>query len=160
MQSVTIVCTGKLREKHYIGAFEEYRKRMGPFCRFQCIELPEERLPDDPSAGEIERALEKEAKAVIHAVPKNSFVIAMCVEGKQLSSPEFAQLFKERELSGKPDLCFLIGSSYGLHEEIKKSADFRMSMSSMTLPHHLARVMLAEQIYRACQINRGSRYHK
>lgn len=160
MQTVTLICSGKLREKFYVSAFEEYRKRLGAFCRFQCIELAEERLPEEPSEGEIRRALEKEAEAVEKALPKNAYVIAMCVEGKQLSSPQFAQLFLDREQSGKPDMCFLIGSSFGMHERLKQQADFRLSMSSMTFPHHLARVLLAEQIYRAYQINRGSRYHK
>lgn len=160
MQTVTLICSGKLREKFYVSAFEEYRKRLGAFCRFQCIELAEERLPEEPSEGEIRRALEKEAEAVEKALPKNAYVIAMCVEGKQLSSPQFAQLFLDREQSGKPDMCFLIGSSFGMHERLKQQADLRLSMSSMTFPHHLARVLLAEQIYRAYQINRGSRYHK
>ncbi len=160
MQTVTLICTGKMREKFYISAFEEYRKRLGAFCRFQCVELAEERLPDDPSEGEIRRALEKEAAAVEKAIPKNAFVVALCVEGKTMSSPQFAQMFLEREQSGKPDMCFLIGSSFGMDERLKKQADVRMSMSPMTFPHHLARVLLAEQIYRAYQINRGSRYHK
>lgn len=160
MQTVTLICSGKLREKFYVSAFEEYRKRLGAFCKFQCIELAEERLPEEPSEGEIRRALEKEAEAVEKALPKNAYVIAMCVEGKQLSSPQFAQLFLDREQSGKPDMCFLIGSSFGMHERLKQQADLRLSMSSMTFPHHLARVLLAEQIYRAYQINRGSRYHK
>lgn len=160
MQTVTLICTGKMREKFYISAFEEYRKRLGAFCRFRCVELAEERLPDDPSEGEIRRALEKEADAVEKAIPKNAFVVALCVEGKPMSSPQFAQLFRDREQSGKPDLCFLIGSSFGMDERLKKQADVRMSMSPMTFPHHLARVLLAEQIYRAYQINRGSRYHK
>lgn len=160
MQTVTLICTGKMREKFYISAFEEYRKRLGAFCRFQCVELAEERLPDDPSEGEIRRALEKEAAAVEKVIPKNAFVVALCVEGKTMSSPQFAQLFLEREQSGKPDMCFLIGSSFGMDERLKKQADVRMSMSPMTFPHHLARVLLAEQIYRAYQINRGSRYHK
>ena len=160
MQTVTLICSGKLREKFYVSAFEEYRKRLGAFCRFQCIELAEERLPEEPSEGEIRRALDKEAEAVEKALPKNAYVIAMCVEGKQLSSTQFAQLFLDREQSGKPDICFLIGSSYGMHERLKQQADLRLSMSSMTFPHHLARVLLAEQIYRAYQINRGSRYHK
>ena len=160
MQTVTLICTGKMREKFYISAFEEYRKRLGAFCRFQCVELPEERLPDDPSEGEIRRALEKEAAAAEKAIPKNAFVVELCVEGKTMSSPQFAQMFLDREQSGKPDVCFLIGSSFGMDERLKKQADLRMSMSPMTFPHHLARVLLAEQIYRAYQINRGSRYHK
>ena len=160
MQTVTLICTGKMREKFYISAFEEYRKRLGAFCRFQCVELPEERLHDDPSEGEIRRALEKEAAAAEKAIPKNAFVVALCVEGKTMSSPQFAQMFLDREQSGKPDVCFLIGSSFGMDERLKKQADLRMSMSPMTFPHHLARVLLAEQIYRAYQINRGSRYHK
>ena len=149
-----------MREKFYIDAFEEYRKRLGAFCKFQCVELAEERLPEEPSEGERKRALEKEAEAIRKSIPKNSYLIAMCVEGKELSSPEFAQLFHERAQSGKPDLCFVVGSSFGMDESIKKQADLRLSMSKMTFPHHLARVLLAEQIYRAYQINRGSRYHK
>ena len=160
MQTITLLCCGKMREKFYIDAFEEYRKRLGAFCKFQCVELPEERLPEEPSEGEMKRALEKEAEAIRKAVPKNSYLVAMCVEGRELSSAEFAQLFQERAQSGKPDLCFVIGSSFGMDGSIKDQADLRLSMSKMTFPHHLARVLLAEQIYRAYQINRGSRYHK
>ena len=160
MQTVTLICTGKMRERFYIAAFEEYRKRLSAFCSFQCVELSEERLPDNPSDGEIQRALEKEADAVNKVIPKSAYVIALCVEGISMTSPQFARMFLDREQSGKPDVCFLIGSSYGMAERLKNQADLRLSMSTMTFPHHLARVLLAEQIYRAYQINRGSRYHK
>jgi len=158
--NVKLICSGKLREKYYIEAFEEYRKRLGAFCRLECCELPEIKLGSDPSDNEILNALRKEAENVRDNIPKNSFVVAMCIEGKMMDSTQFAQLFEERALSGKPDLTFLIGSSYGMDEELKKQADLRLSMSKMTFPHHLARVMLAEQIYRAYQITLGSRYHK
>ena len=160
MLNVKMICVGKLREKFFIEAFEEYRKRLGAYCRFECVEIAEQRLPDDPTPGQIAAALEKEGAEIVKAIPADAYVAALCVEGAQKSSEEFASLFLERANSGKPKLCFLIGGSCGLAESVKARAELKLSMSKMTFPHHLARVMLAEQIYRAFKIGEGSRYHK
>jgi 23S rRNA (pseudouridine1915-N3)-methyltransferase len=160
MLSVRLVCCGRLRERHYIQAMAEYEKRLGALCRFEVIELPEQRLAENPSAREIEAALEKEAQNIEKNIPAGAAVAALCIEGRQLSSEELAAFLEERALSGCSRVAFLIGSSFGLAERIKKSADVRLSMSKMTFPHHLARVMLTEQIYRAFQISAGTRYHK
>ena len=160
MLAVRLICVGKMREKFYIDAFEEYRKRLDAYCRFECTELAEQRLGDKPSEAEVTAALEKEGAEIEKLLPPDAFVVALCVEGKQKSSEEFAELFRQRELSGKPKLCFLIGGSYGMSQRVKDRAELKLSMSKMTFPHHLARVMLAEQIYRAFKIGEGSQYHK
>ena len=160
MITIKMICVGKMREKYYTDAFAEYEKRLGGYCRFELTEPAEIRLGDDPSEKDIARGLEKEADVILKAVPSDAFVVALCVEGKQLSSPAFAGLIRDRENSGKPKLCFIIGGSYGLAPAVKARADLRLSMSEMTFPHHLARVMLAEQIYRGFKILEGSAYHR
>ena len=160
MLGVKLICVGKMRERFYIDAFEEYRKRLGAYCRLECTELAEQRLGEGPSAGEIAAALEKEGAEILRAIPADAFTVALCVEGRELSSEAFSALFTQRENSGKPKICFLVGGSYGMSKTVKARADLKLSMSKMTFPHHLARVMLAEQIYRAFKIAEGSRYHK
>lgn len=160
MQQISIVCVGKLKEKFYIEAFEEYSKRLKGLCSFSCVELQEIRLGDSPSQKEIESALDKEAEKIRSVIPQNSFCIALCVEGKSISSEKLSQLISDRAMSGKPDIAFIIGSSYGLSEKLKNVCDYKLSMSALTFPHHLARIILAEQIYRAYKIMEGSKYHK
>ena len=160
MLSVTVLCVGKMREKHYISAFSEYEKRLGAFCRFDLQEIPEQRLPDRPGEKEIETALEKEAGEILRRIPKGAAVIAMCVEGKMLSSTDFAAFLQGLQNRGVSHVCFVVGGSFGLHPNVKQAASLRLSMSEMTFPHHLARVMLSEQIYRAFTILNGSQYHK
>ena len=160
MQKVTILCTGKLKEKFYLDAAAEYVKRLSRFCKLEIVELPEERLPEDPSPAQIEASLSKEADAVRAKLPNGCLVIAMCVEGRERSSEELARYLADSAAQGASHIVFLIGGSYGLHPSIKAEAKLRLSMSPMTFPHHLLRVMLLEQIYRAYQINAGSRYHK
>ena len=160
MQKVTILCTGKLKEKFYLDAVAEYVKRLNRFCKLEIIELPEERLPEDPSPAQIEAALSKEADAVRAKLPNGCLVIAMCVEGRERSSEELAGLFTDWMNRGESHLVFLIGGSFGLHPSIKAEAGLRLSMSPMTFPHHMARIMLLEQIYRAYQIAGGAKYHK
>ena len=157
MLSIALVCVGKMRETYYISAFAEYAKRLGAYCRFDLVELPEQRLP---SQKEIHAALEKEALAIRARIPKGAAVIAMCVEGKLLSSEALARQLAGYAAGGTSKVCFLVGGSFGLDEGLKREASLRLSMSPMTFPHHLARVMLAEQIYRACTINAGTQYHK
>ena len=160
MQKVTILCVGKLKEKFYADAVAEYTKRLGRFCKLDIAELAEERLPEYPSPAQIGAALAKEADAIRGKLPASAYVIAMCVEGKTRSSEELAQLMADSASRGDSHLVFLIGGSFGLHPSVKDLAAVKLSMSPMTFPHHLARVMLLEQIYRAYQINAGSKYHK
>lgn len=160
MVNVTILCVGKLREKFYIEAAAEYQKRLGAFCKLQLIELPEEKLPQEPSQAQIDAALEKEAQAIRAKLPPNSSVVALCIEGRLRSSEELAGLLRSWEQNSAKHLVFLIGGSFGLDESLKTEAWVKLSMSPMTFPHHLARVMLLEQLYRGFQINSGSKYHK
>lgn len=159
MQRVTILCVGKLKEKFYADAAAEYVKRLSRYCKVEIVELPETRLPENPSPAEIQRALAAEA-AAIRARLESGAVVAMCIEGKTCSSEALAKKLESFALEGKSRVTFLIGGSFGLDETLKKEAHWRLSMSPMTFPHHLARVMLLEQIYRACQIQEGTRYHK
>ena len=160
MQRVTLICVGKLKEKFYAEAAAEYVKRLGRYCKLTVVELPEERLPENPSPAQGEAALEKEAAAIRGKLPSASTLIALCVEGRERSSQDLAHLMETLASQGESQLAFLIGGSFGLHGSIKAQAAERLSMSPMTFPHHLARVMLLEQIYRAYQINAGTRYHK
>ena len=160
MRSVTLLTVGKLKESFYRQACDEYVKRLGAFCKLNVIELPEERLPQNPSQAQIDAALEKEAAAVRAKLPAGAVLAALCVEGKPLSSEDLAGQMARWAGSGKSSVVFLIGSSFGLSPTLKAQADLRLSMSPMTFPHHLARVMVLEQIYRAFQINAGSPYHK
>lgn len=160
MLAVKLICVGKMREKFYLDAFSEYAKRLGAYCRFELTELAEVRLPDAPSQKEIAAALEKEAAGIVKCIPTDAYTVALCVEGRQMPSEKLAELIARQEGSGKPRLCFIIGGSYGLSPRVKDMADLRLSMSEMTFPHHLARVMLMEQIYRGFKINEGSKYHK
>jgi len=158
--SVHLICVGKLKEKFYLEACAEYRKRLSAYCKLNLVELPEVKLPQNPTQGEIQAALEKESEAIRAKIPANSNVIALCVEGKTKSSEELAGLVRTFEQNSAKHLVFLIGGSYGMHPSIKKEAWVQLSMSPMTFPHHLARVMVLEQIYRAFKINEGSSYHK
>ena len=160
MFDITLITMGKLKEKFYISAADEYTKRLGAYCRFRLLELPEQRLPDNPSPAEISAGLEKEADLILSKIPKGAWLCVFTPEGKELTSEGFAQKLSEVKISGKSSACFLIGSSFGISPQIKEKADFRLSMGKMTFPHHLARIMVLEQIYRAEAIQAGSKYHK
>ena len=160
MQRVTVLCVGKLKERFYIDAAAEYVKRLQRHCKLELIELPEQRLPDDPSPAEIQKALRAEGDAIREKLPKGGAVIALCIEGKPCSSQELSRRMADLAVQGKTQLTFLIGGSVGLDEELKRRADWQLSMSPMTFPHHMARIMLLEQIYRAYQIADGTKYHK
>ncbi len=160
MQRITLLCVGKLKEKFYADAAAEYGKRLSRYCKLEIVELPEERLPEAPSPAQIDAALAKEAEAIRGKLPPSSSLVALCVEGRMRSSEELAQLMETWSNRGEKRLVFLIGGSHGLHESVKAQAWAKLSMSPMTFPHHLARVMLLEQIYRAYQINAGTKYHK
>ena len=160
MFEITLITMGKLKEKFYLSAAEEYSKRLKGYCSFQLLELPEYRLPDNPSPADIAAGLEKEAELILSKLPKNTWFCIFTPEGKTLSSEGFADRLKEVKLSGKSNACFLIGSSFGIAPRVKDRADFKLSMGAMTFPHHLARIMVLEQLYRAEAIQAGSKYHK
>lgn len=160
MQRVTVLCVGKLKERFYADAAAEYVKRLQRYCKLEIIELPEQRLPEDPSPAEIQRALRAEGAAIREKLPKGGAVVALCIEGNPCSSEELSRRMADFGIQGRTQVTFIIGGSFGLDEDVKKQADWRLSMSPMTFPHHLARVMLLEQIYRACQIAEGTKYHK
>lgn len=160
MFDITLIVMGKLKEKFYLSAAEEYTKRLKGYCNFHLIELPEYRLSDDPSPAEIAAGLNKEAEMILSKIPKGAWFCVFTPEGKTVSSEAFAQRLKEVKLSGKSSACFLIGSSFGIASTVKEKANFKLSMGPMTFPHHLARIMVLEQLYRAESIQTGSKYHK
>ena len=148
MLGVRVICVGRLKEKFYIDACAEYEKRLSRYCSFELVEVPE--------TGD----LAKDGAAVLAKIPAGACVVAMCIEGKLHSSEDMAELVQQCAVGGKSKICFLIGGSDGLAESVKSRAERRLSMSRMTFPHHLARVMVLEQIYRAEAIQAGSKYHK
>ncbi len=156
---ITLICVGRMKEKFYIDAAAEYIKRLGAYCRISVKEVPEA-TRSRSTAGETAAALQREGGAITAAIPHSAGVIAMCIEGRQMSSDEFAGVIEDFAGRGISKLCFIIGGSDGLHQSVKDMAALRMSMSPMTFPHHLARVMLLEQIYRAFTISNGGKYHK
>ncbi len=161
MMNVNIICVGKLKEAYLRDACAEYIKRLGSFCRVNVIELSESRLSDNPSEKEIASALSQEAKLMQgYLTAKGAFNIAMCIEGGQLSSPELSRQIEKISVDGFSTVNFVIGSSFGIDADVKSQCKIRLSMSKMTFPHQLARVMLLEQIYRAFSISANSKYHK
>ena len=160
MLSVRLICVGKLGEKFWAEAVKEYTKRLAAYCKLEIIELPEQRLPQTPSQGEIDQALDKEAALIEARIPQGAAVIALCVEGKPMSSEQLADYLGRLTVAGTSRLCLVIGGSCGLSERVKQRAALRLSMSPMTFPHHLARVMVLEQLYRALNIAAGGKYHK
>lgn len=160
MFEVTLITIGKLKEKFYLSAATEYEKRLSGYCQFRLLELPEVRLPDSPSAAEIAAGLDKEAELILTKIPKGAWFCVLTPEGKLVSSEQLAQKLSEIKVSGKSNACFLIGSSFGIAASLKEKADYKLSMSPMTFPHHLARIMVLEQLYRAEAIQAGSKYHK
>ncbi len=160
MFDITLIAMGKLKEPFYLSAAAEYAKRLSGYCRFRLVELPEKKLPDNPSPGEIAAGLEREADAILEKIPRGSWFCVFTPEGKNLSSEEFADTVAAVKLSGKSGACFLIGSSFGIAPRVKEKAALKLSMGKMTFPHHLARIMVLEQLYRSEAIQAGSRYHK
>ena len=159
MLNVKFITVGTLKESYLREACAEYEKRLGAFCRFEMIQLKEEKLPDDPSDSEIQKALEREAAQIEKSISQRAYRIAMCVEGNQLSSEELAERIEKIEQTAG-EICFIVGSSYGLADSVKRNSDMRLSVSKMTFPHQLMRVILLEGVYRAFNIRKGTRYHK
>lgn len=159
MIKITLIALGKLKEKYLVEAVKEYSKRLSSYCKLDIVEIEPVRLPDNPSGGEVSKALDREAELILKKIPKGDAVIPLCVEGKELSSPELAERIGGFCDMGK-GVTLIIGSSYGLADIVKAAGDLRLSVSKMTFPHQLFRVMLLEQLYRAFKINEGSAYHK
>lgn len=161
MQNIDLICIGKLNAAYLAAGVAEYQKRLGAFCDFRIVELPEAPLPQkNPSPALVEKALAQEAAAIRKARRKGAYLVALCVEGQAISSEELADLLKIRAGSGAGDIAFVIGSSHGLDAALKAEADARISLGRITLPHQLARLVLCEQLYRACTINANMKYHK
>ena len=160
MIRVNVICVGKLKEKYLKDAIAEYTKRLGAYCKFTVIEVDEEKTNDDPNGAGISAILDAEGKRILSKTDRSDLVIAMCIEGKHLSSPKLAKYISDAAVGGTSTIDLIIGGSWGLSEEVKSRAKLRLSMSEMTFPHQLARVMLCEQLYRAFSINAGSKYHK
>ena len=159
MLQLTVITVGNLKESYWRDAVSEYEKRLSAFCKPNLIQLKEAKLSDDPSASEINAALADEGKRILAAIPPRSYRIALCVEGKQFSSEELAQRI-ESACNESSSLCLIIGSSYGLSPEVKSTCDLRLSVSKLTFPHQMMRVLLLEVLYRSFSILRGSKYHK
>lgn len=160
MLNVTLLCVGKLKEEYWRAACAEYEKRLGAFCRFRLVEVAEERLPDNPSPAQIAATVEAEGKRLLEKLPKEAAVIPLCIEGKEIDSPALAAYVERLTVAGTSHIALVIGGSWGLSDEVKSRAALRLSMSPMTFPHQLARVMVLEQVYRAFQISGGGKYHK
>ena len=165
MVKIKMICVGALAQKYFKEAADEYRKRLGGYCDFEEIRLKEAHMGKAssggvPTAGDISAALEKEADEILSKIPKKAMVVALCIEGKMLSSEQLAAEIERRTAGGVSEFCFIIGSSHGLSDRVKNAADLRFSMSPLTFPHQLASVMLMEALYRALDIIRGGKYHK
>lgn len=160
MININFIVLGKLKEKYMKEFAAEYEKRLSGYCKVTVTELEPVKLSDNPSEQEIKNALSKETQMIKAKIPKNSFVFSMCIEGKQMSSEELSKKLEDIALTGKNNITFIIGSSFGLSDEIKQMSDYKFSMSKMTFPHKLARIMLTEQVYRALSISNNGKYHK
>lgn len=160
MFHITLITVGKLKERYYAAAADEYIRRLGAYCKFELIELPECRLPDNPNGTQIAAGLAREAEQIEAKLPRGAWFCVLTPEGTELSSEGLAERLQAEKLNGRSAACFLIGSSFGIDARIKRMADFRLSFSKMTFPHHLMRVMALEQLYRAESILAGTKYHK
>lgn len=160
MLNITIICIGKLKEQYLRDASAEYAKRLSASCKLNIVELGAEKLSDNPTKKEIENALISEGRKIIEKIPKGSAVYTMCIEGKQRSSEELSKEIDDIAANGVSSIVFIVGGSFGLSDEVKSLSSKRLSMSKMTFPHQLARIMLLEQIYRSRQISLGTKYHK
>ncbi len=160
MLKLKFITVGSLAERHWREACDEYKKRLSLSFKVEDCELKETKIAKNPTQGDISTVLENEADRILAQIPPRAFTVALCIEGKQLSSEELASLIDTKACEGYSDICFIIGSSHGLSDRVKSAANVKLSMSKLTFPHQLARVMLFEAVYRAGEINRGSKYHK
>lgn len=157
---ITIICVGKIKEKFYRDAIDEYAKRLSKYCKFEIIEVADEKTPDEASAVEEEQIKEKEAGRILAKIKPDSYVCTLEIAGKELSSVELADWMEKSAIGGKSQITFVIGGSLGLHSTVLNRSDFALSFSKMTFPHQLMRVILSEQIYRAFRIISNEPYHK
>ncbi len=160
MLTVTVACVGKLKESYWREACAEYEKRLSAFCRLQIVEVAEERLPDAPSPAQIAAALEAEGQRLLSRIPAGASLVALCIEGKQLTSEALSEQMSRWAVDGVSHIAFVIGGSFGLSDAVKHEARLRLSFSPMTFPHQLARILVLEQVYRAFHIASGGKYHK
>lgn len=160
MLTVNIICVGKLKEKYWTQAIAEYEKRLSAFCKFNIIEVNEEKISDNPSDSQIQNTIVHEGERIESKLKKNSFVVSMCIEGKIISSEELSQMIEKASVEGFSSIDFIIGGSWGISQKLKGLSNAKISMGRMTFPHQLARVMLTEQIYRSFQISSHAKYHK
>ena len=159
MATIKFITIGTLKEKYLCDAVAEYEKRLSGFCKVENINLKEAKLPSEPSQGDIKKALDEEAKVILSHMSERAYKVALCVEGKQFSSEELADKI-ERAFSVSNEICFVIGSSHGLSDTVKNTADLKLSVSKLTFPHQLMRVILLESVYRGMNIIKGTKYHK
>ena len=157
--NISVICVGKVKEKYFTAAADEYKKRLSRFAKLEIIEVPDEKIPDNASEKEIENIKNKEGLAILSRLKNNGSVIALCIEGDELTSEQLAKRTEQFLMNGS-NLYFIIGGSLGLSDEVKNRADLKLSFGRMTLPHQLMRVVLIEQIYRAFKINHNESYHK
>lgn len=155
---IKIIAVGRLKEDYLLKASNEYAKRLSRFCDLEIVEIPDIKIPENPSASECAKVLEKEGHEILKKI-KGGRIVALCIEGKEFSSENLAKMLENEKLYGG-EVTFIIGGSLGLSDEVKSKADILFSMSRMTFPHILARIMLLEQIFRAFKINSGEAYHK
>jgi 23S rRNA (pseudouridine1915-N3)-methyltransferase len=159
MMNVTVIVVGKLKESYLRDGCNEYIKRLGAFAKVNVIEVNEERASDNPSDSEIKNIIEKEGERILAKIPKGATVIPLCIEGKEYSSPDFSALIENISMNSS-QICFIIGGSFGLSDDVKSAGKYKLSFGKMTLPHQLARLVLLEQVYRAFSISNNSKYHK
>ena len=157
---ISIICVGKIKEKFYRMALEEYQKRLSRYCKLEIIEVGDEKTPDGASEAEEKQIKNREGEKILRLIKKDGVVIALAIEGKQLSSEELAGRINSLGIQGSSHIQFIIGGSLGLSEEVIQAADSLLSFSKMTFPHQLMRVILLEQIYRSYRIIQGEPYHK
>lgn len=156
---ITIVTAGKIKEKYLTAGINEFLKRLGPFANVKIVEINEEKMKDNPSEAEKQQTLQHEGQRLLRQVPEGSYLFVLDVYGQQLSSEKLAAKLDSLALQGRSNITFLIGGAFGLSEEVRQAADFRLSFSPMTFTHQMIRLLLVEQIYRCFKINRGEKYH-
>ena len=157
---ISILCVGKVKEKFYRDAIDEFSKRLSRYCKLEIIEVADEKTLEEASDTEIKIVKDKEGERLLKNIKEDAYVICLCIDGKQLDSEELSEKMEQLAIQGKSHICFVIGGSLGLADAVIRRADFKLSFSKMTFPHQLMRVILLEQIYRAFKINEGSTYHK
>ena len=157
---ISVVCVGKVKEKFYRDAIDEFSKRLSRYCKLEIIEVADEKTPDQASETEVKLIKDKEGDRILKSIKDDAYVICLCIDGKSLSSEELAEKMKQITIQGSSHICFVIGGSLGLADSVVKRADFKLSFSKMTFPHQLMRVILLEQVYRAYRIINHEPYHK